>query len=201
MLIHGPFVLHNSFTTPEDCVNAIVLMHESGGVEQVTMSAVARHLGMSRASVHQAHGNAAGFYVSLVDRFGYRWRDWLTDGRFDPTPIRLPEDELARWGVLTWASLRAIAAAEARAGRPEAWEIARRAVGRERGFVADDIRRAAGRPAETEEVDLLMAVAEGLRAQMTEPADALGFEDATAIATKVWTSDLGFALGPRYRAD
>ncbi|MCL2541032.1 MAG: hypothetical protein FWE71_01065 [Nocardioidaceae bacterium] len=192
--VYAPFYESNSFCTAEDALNAVVMLHESGGIDQLTMSAVARHLNMSRSAVHQAHGSVTGFYVSLIGRFERRWRDWIAGGYTDPTPIRLPGDPMAHLGVRTWSTLRTVAAAEARAGRPEPWEEVARALERERRHLGDSVRKAAGRRAEAHEVAGLLALADGLRAQMTEPTDPLGLEDATDFACSYWTGVLHLPL-------
>ncbi|GAB4008334.1 hypothetical protein [Nocardioides ultimimeridianus] len=191
----SPFYVRDSFNTAEDSLNAIVLLHESGGVDQITMSAVARSLNMARSSIHQAHGNITGFYVSLISRFSFRWYDWFSRGYADPTPVRLPEAPSDEVGVRVWSSLRAVAAAQAQAGNREPWQAVERVLGRERRFLADAIRDAHGSWPEAAKVDGLLALADGLRTQMVSPIEPLPLGDASTLVLGYWTDVL--RLPPR----
>lgn len=196
-----PFYLTRSFATTEDAVNAVVMMHETGGVQQVSLSAVARHLRMARSSVHHAHRGLAGFYAILTELFGYRWREWIADGDDDALPVRLPDDGMSRLGVLTWSSLRAIAGAEARAGRPEAWKWVEAVRRHELRFLREQIRAAApdaeaDAEVTAELVEGLLALADGLRDRMTDPLNPLERSDATTILAAYWTRVLGLPLPP-----
>lgn len=191
----SPFYECNSFSTTEDSLNAIVLLHESGGVDQITMSAVARRLNMARSSIHQAHGNLTGFYVSLISRFSFRWYDWFSSGYGDPTPVRLPEEASDHVGVRVWSSLRAVAAAQAQAGSREPWDAVERVLGRERRFLAAAIRDAHGSWPEPATVGGLLALADGLRTQMVSPVEPLALGDASTLVLGYWTDVL--RLPPR----
>ena len=191
----SPFYQRDSFNTAEDSLNAVVLLHESGGVDQITMGAVARRLNMSRSSVHQAHGNITGFHVSLISRFSFRWHAWFSTGFGDPTPVRLPEAPSDEVGVRVWSSLRAVAAAQAQGGNREPWQAVERVLGWERRFLSAAIRDASGRLPEAATVSGLLAFADGLRLQVVAPIDPLAVGDARALVLGYWTEVLG--LPPR----
>ncbi|HJQ04569.1 MAG TPA: hypothetical protein VJ872_03955 [Nocardioides sp.] len=191
----SPFYVRDSFNTAEDALNAVVLLHESGGVDQITMGAVARLLKMSRSSVHQAHGNITGFYVSLISRFSFRWHDWFSTGYGDPTPVRLPDAPSDQVGVRVWSSLRTLAAAQAQAGNTEPWQAVERVLGWERRFLGSAIRDAGGPWPEPATINGLLAFADGLRLQMVAPIDPLPAGDASELVLGYWTEVL--RLPPR----
>lgn len=190
MDLTAPFHLSFSFSTRQDAVNAVVGLHEREGVGSVTMSAVAKHLGVARSSVHEAHGGRVGFYESLAELFASRWRDWCLEADDERWPVRLPEGECERAGVLTWQSLWAICSAEARAGRPAAWHAFRETRDRERQLLIDCIAGATGERPAASTVDLLMILADGLRLRMVDPIDPMGVEDAHAILALIWPDGL-----------
>ena len=191
MDLTAPFHLSFSFSTRQDAVNAVVGLHEKGGVGAVTMAAVAKHLGIARSSVHEAHGGRVGFYESVAELFASRWRDWCLEVADDERwPVKMPEGDCETAGVLTWQSLWAICSAEARAGRPAAWKAFVETRVRERYFLTDCIARATGsRPPEAT-IDLLMILADGLRLRMVDPVEPLSLEGARELLALVWPDGL-----------
>ncbi|WP_460850910.1 hypothetical protein [Nocardioides montaniterrae] len=187
MELHEPFYLARSLSTPEDTLNAVVGLHEAGGVNNVTISAIAAYLGMAKSSIHAANRGLFGLYETLAESFVYRWSAWVREAFADPVPIRLPDDDCGRLGVATLQSLRAIAGAEERAGRPDAARSLARTLDRERDVLIDAYQYRTGERPDARWLEMLLALADGIRLRMLDSRRPLDLEEARAILAAVWS--------------
>ncbi|WP_460854184.1 TetR/AcrR family transcriptional regulator [Nocardioides montaniterrae] len=190
MSSRDPFDPGRTLNTREDALTSLIALHATGGFDKLTMSAVAAHLRMSRSSVHAAHGDLAGFYASLTDLFADRWRGWVRPRDMDdPMPVNLPEAAGEQLGVLTWQSLQAVASAEARAGRPDAWEAVVAMRECQRNLLTWHIQSLTGRRPDATDLDFVILVADAVRLRMVDPIDPITLEQARATVARVWPAE------------
>lgn len=191
---HHPFLAGPSGNVDDLSTDAVVRLLQTGGVEQVSMSAVARLERVTPAAVNQRHGGRAAFLDAVIGRFSVRWIDWVTRGGYlRVVPVRLPEDADECAGVRAWELLRALAEGEARAGRPACAGYVAEAEAAEREHVVQHLSARLDRQPTTDEVETIMLLADGVRRRMTQGELRLVLADAQRLLRDHMANAFGLA--------
>lgn len=169
--------------------DAVVLMLAQGGQDRISMGAVARWMRQVPSAVKQMAGGRERFLEMVVGRFARRWRGWASiRGGSDGLVFRLPKEFDEIHGVRVWASLRDLAAGEARAGRTGLAELVAEADRDERTRV---FQSRFGRDSGVLDEDglmLLWCLAHGLRAAMVDHVQPLSYERAARMLRRATES-------------
>ncbi|MCL2614184.1 MAG: hypothetical protein FWD95_13265 [Nocardioidaceae bacterium] len=192
-----PFISDSSLDPIDIATDGVVELLRFGGVEVVSLSAVARWASRTRSSMHQRHGSSERFVVDVVARFGRRWTEWVVGTSRDAVnPIRLPRDPNEVDGVRAWQAIRMVAEGARRAGRPQASVFVEDALAAERRHIADHLARRLGRTVLAREVEYLVVLAEGLRSRIVAREAALAPGEADLMLRHHFYDVLGLDLGP-----
>jgi hypothetical protein len=177
-----PFLAEISANVDDIAADAIVEALSCGGVERISMSTVARSEGRTPAAINQRHGGRAAFLSGVVCQFSVRWVRWIRlAGFLSVVPIRLPEDERELLGVRAWPMLRALAEGEARAGRPACAAHVAWALAEERDHIARHLAVRLGGAPSSGQLEVLVALADGLRNRVAALESPLALEEAREL--------------------
>jgi hypothetical protein len=166
--------------------DAVVRLLASGGVEQVSMGAVARWMGQVPSAVKQRAGGRDGFLRMVTARFARRWLRWvMLPARVPSELVRLPKSDDEVHGIRVWSTLCEVAAGAARAGNTELADIVSYVRREHRRHVADELRQVLRRSPTDIEVVLVEWLGEALRAAVTAAVDPLDPAVARAVVALV----------------
>ncbi|GAB2968911.1 hypothetical protein [Nocardioides montaniterrae] len=133
MSTDSPFLRLTSLHHDDVATDGVVELLRKGGIEQITMSAVARWKKVTPSAMHHQYGGRARFVEAVVDTFAGRWVRWaILPAWGSAVPMRMPEEPAECEGVRAWSMIRALAEGERRAVRPAAAESVAWALGEER---------------------------------------------------------------------
>jgi len=190
-----PFLAEISANVDDIAADAVVRLLATGGVEQISMSAVARLEGVSSAAVQQRHGGRAAFLDGLVGRFSVRWVRWVTrSGYLSVIPLRLPGDDEELLGVRAWQLIRALAEGEARAGRPACAAHVTWALAQERDHVVLHLTERLGRHPDLDQVAVVLLLADGLRHRVADREAPMPAGVAKNLLRNYMTTTFGLEL-------
>lgn len=193
-----PFLTEISANVDDIATDAIVEALSGGGIDQISMSTVARSEGRTPAAINQRHGGRAAFLSGVVERFSVRWVRWVRGAGFlSVVPVRLPADERDLLGVRAWPMLRALAEGEARAGRPACADHVAWALTEEREHIARHLAVRVGDRPSAGQLEVLLALADGLRNRVAAFDHPLAPEDARGLLRHHITSVFGLPLEER----
>ncbi|GAB3859056.1 hypothetical protein GCM10028801_19870 [Nocardioides maradonensis] len=197
--VYHPFRSPSSSDNADIATDAVLLSLEAGGVEQISLSTVARSEGRTASALHHRHGSRAQFLEVVVGRFCRRWIQWVHGAGFAGSlPIRLPEGDDELLGMRAWPMICAVAEGERRAGRPACAELVADVRRDERLHVRDCLRarRADRLPPSDHHLEVVMSLAEGIRASIADPDRGVTLTEGRAILTETIQQLLGVALEP-----
>ncbi|HJQ05701.1 MAG TPA: hypothetical protein VJ872_09670 [Nocardioides sp.] len=191
-----PFLAPDSGNIDDFATDAIVLLLQSGGLEQISMSAVARFESVTPSALHHRHGGRGPFLEAVVGRFSARWISWVTGAGFGgELPVRLPETANEVEGVRAWSMIRALAEGELRAGRDGCADFVREARVHERDHVRRWLRSLReGQTPSDDQMQVVMLLADGIRESVADPEGRLGL----AQGRKLLTETIGQLLDVRF---
>lgn len=190
-----PFLAEISANVDDIATDAIVEALSCGGVDQISMSTVARSEGRTPAAINQRHGGREAFLSHVVGRFSARWVRWVKGGGLlSVVPIRLPEDDRELLGVRAWPMLRALAEGEARSGRPACAAHVAWAASEERDHISRHLAARLGAPPSVGQVEVLLALADGLRDRVAARDRPLALQDARGLLRSHMTATFSLPL-------
>lgn len=167
------------------------------GVNELSISSVAKALGMTPQGLHQRlrrhrHDEGETALAALCRMtsvaLSQRWLAWVRESLMvlepDVPALRLPQTEHEWQGVAAWEAWHLVARGRVLAGDPTPSEILASAHDEERGLVGDAFRRALGRPAPDHHLVALLALANGLRSQLVRPKPTLSLGVAQEVMAR-----------------
>lgn len=168
----------SAFLNPESpfaadrLTDAAVVVLRTGGVERLTLGAVAREMGVSAQAAHQLAGSRAEFLEQIVRTFLDRWWRWYVDPRASGIPVRMPTDDDEIEGLRVFRSLAELSAGEHRAGRSGIAALFAAHRHRQRDRIQYLARRR-NMPIADDELDHLEALMDGLAIALLRPEDPI----------------------------
>jgi hypothetical protein len=167
--------------------DAVVHLLVHGGVEKVSMTAVAGYIGQVPSAVKQRSGGRNGFLRMVVGRFSDRWLSWVTrPARTLQELIRLPREDDEVHGLRVWSALCELADGEARAGRGDAAEIVARARSEHAALVESGLTSLLRHDPTATEVALVVHLGDALRRAVAAQIDPL--DPAVAADVITWVA-------------
>lgn len=164
------------------CTDAVIDLLVEGGIQRLSLNAIARDSNWTPAGLHARIGGRAGLIAAVIGCFADRWVRTVANEWSNPAGICwLPRDAGGREGTSCWLALNELAAGEARAGRTQAQAAVASARRDEVNYVAWALSRSLGRRAHHAEAVALFALGEGLRSAIIAPENPLPVEAAQEI--------------------
>lgn len=196
-----PFTLPDSADIGELLTNSAVRLLRRGGLQEFSVSAMARDLDMSRQALNDRfaakYGARRRVLQLVVLTFGDRWLAWASGPLgADPPTIRLPEHQDEVTGVRVWAALHELARGEAHVGNPHLSDALAHIRAEEADLTSDALRRWTGVAPNTTQLYTLLSLADGMRRELALPSPRLSPAGATAVMTRA-VAELGAVLGRR----
>lgn len=192
-----PF-LRPASLSPFDIVgDGVVEALSDRGAHELSISAVAKALGMTSQGLHQrlrrhrhddTESAAAALFRMASVALGQRWFDWVRPSLMvlgsEVPAFRLPETEHERMGVAVWAAWHEVARGRALVGDPVPGELLASTCDDERQLVGEALHRAVGHPTPDHHLVALLALADGLRVELTRPGSTLTVDAAHEVMAR-----------------
>jgi len=200
-LISSPYerpFLRPASLNPFDIIgDGVVETLRDRGAQELSIRSVAKALGVTSQGLHQRlqshrHDDTETPTAVLCRMasvaLGQRWFTWVRESLMALAPevpeIRLPQTEHERMGVAVWTAWHEVARGRDLLGDPVPGEILAATRDDERQLLADEMDRAMGRRPSDHQLVTLLALADGLRAQMVQPASNLPVGTAQEVMAR-----------------
>ncbi|GAA3802038.1 hypothetical protein [Nocardioides panacisoli] len=185
----SPFLRADSQDIREVLADGAVQVLTKRGADGVNVAALARWMGITRQALSErlwdADGPRSRIIRLTVATFGERWLGWTAAALLSDPPVpALPAGPEEAHGVRVWIALAELARGEDAVGKPDPLGV----VGRVRRDERDDLRHRLADwlrayPAD-DDVDELLALAEGLRAALVAPSPTVSLDAARRILVR-----------------
>lgn len=180
----SPLLRPYSLNPLDRIADGVVTVLLQSGVQGLSVGAIGRAQRTSAQAFHQYVSRfrhetetsaTAALHRIAAQVITGRWLEW------DAGELRLPETEEERDGVAVWVAFQELVRGRQLAGDPLPAEILTDARTHEVEQCRLRLAPAPGRPPGRSDVVALVALADGLRAELLRPQPALSLEDAKAV--------------------
>lgn len=196
-----PFTNPNSADLGEILTDSAVRLLRRGGVLELSVSAMARDLRMSKQALNERFASTYGPRRRILQiiflTFGQRWTAWVGYPLgTSPPQLRLPESDDEVTGVRAWFALNELARSEAHVGNRHPTDALASFRADEADLTSAALRRWAGAAPSATQLFTLTCLADGMRHELAAPAPRLTTSDASALMDRA-VADLGHHLRRR----
>ena len=196
MHFSDPFLRDDSCDRGDMMTDAAVRILDEHGASGLTVSAVARHIGLTPQALTLRFGGSRGARYRVLQlatvSFCRRWEGWISEALLAPVPVPpLPLRPETVRGVRVWLALHELAWSEANRGNDDLGDAIAYARSNEREMTHRRLERWAGGRLPETAVDRISALTSGLRLDLVAPGSTL---DAS-IATEMLRRELDRAAG------
>ena len=165
--VDEPFLRPYALSTADRLAEATVNLLRAGGVDALSVGALARTINVTPQAVRKDYPRAR--VIELVCMvFGQRWASWAGPDREHDLPARLPRIAGERHGVQVMRALLELARGEEARGRTAPAAILAGAVERERERLGAELDRICDRRVTDDELARVHALVTGLRLALAD---------------------------------
>jgi AcrR family transcriptional regulator len=178
-----PFLSVNSIAYADLVTDAAVQLIGERGLRALSQRAIAHWIDVTPQAVAAQYGSRARLLEVVLGTFAGRWVTWNRQAPWMThlPVVRLPETPHEVRGCRVWFSLVEFAAGSARAGDDAPSGIIEWAVAEEREHVRRSLRERIPREPDDDDLDVVMALGQGLRMGLLAPVPTLDLERAKGL--------------------